>query len=1244
MKPRLHHLALASLLILLQVTANVQSNSLSTIASDQEGDELKKLDTEGNEDLEEWLAANIRTPPSLFRPCPFLCSRSINSTDGAGWFLIPEVASLAKCNETLLLDLVFKSDDVLAVRACTADYGSDHNLQIAYHPDDAKAALCPTPNHDMVKASIRLSEASALTGNGDLFLVQHLESAGRQVFHHLRAQKPSCTNNAVAFGYSQSAVVGVFAGAELHQHGLVTETLDSLLKYAAEKSMSKTTVIQLCREHGLGADYALGIVTTSARNLGFAQEAVKTWANGKCVDTGGEQIWKQVTIRIPSAVKDANMTASPNATATRLGSRSPFLLVPRAECKTATVRDGEGCWAMAQTCGIKQSELIKYNPRPKFCRTLIAGERVCCTSGTLPSSIPASQLDGTCVTMEVKTGDSCGSMASKCGISPNDFMTVNTKKDICSTLVEGQQVCCSRGELPDRRPKPEPDGTCASVKTNPGDSCASIAASHDLTVNDIENFNKKTWGWNGCKVLWLGFRLCVSEGNPPMPEPVSNAVCGPTVPGTKAPAAGTDLSKLNPCPLRACCNVWGQCGLSDDFCIESESETGAPGTSGVKNGCISNCGRSIIRGPRPARKINIAYFEAWNHKRSCLTMDVTQIDTTKYSHIHFAFAEVTRDFDVDISKVQEQFDMFKTMTGVKKIISFGGWDFSTLPDTYNILREAVQPVNRNKFKNNIIAFVNQHGLDGVDLDWEYPGAPDIPDIPADDPQNGLNYYKLLSLVKSELGGSKSVSFAAPSSYWYLKAFPIILMAKSLDYIVFMTYDLHGQWDYGNKWTSSGCPTGNCLRSHVNHTETLDALAMITKAGAPSNKVVVGVASYGRSFQMAEAGCHGPLCKFTGTARISNAAKGRCTDTAGYISNAEIAEIIASDRVNKRWIEAGSNIMIYDDTEWVAYMDDNIKAVRSKVYDFYSFAGTTDWAVDLQEFLDGSVDSDDAGDGEMHIDADYFSNCGGQFFTLDDIETYLNSMPVHCIEQYITEVQVSIMREALKQYENILDKGYDNKFKTYERFVKDQVPLQIDAFMASDRVHRYFECTESRVFTCCTDCTYVFCLENCKGFAGCKSGYQTLDIKCPQEEKKLDMLDVRYIPNATFTLTDDDGFWKEIGEKYGIEKSWVDFGRRRMRTSNGCQFAGKDINKCIDKKSSWWYNYPYAPRDMIKVYNPKEIFGESRDQVSTLVESFETVKDWNCWDHKAIGDAVLQQGCNNQFSLSSIQGREKGERW
>lgn len=42
----------------------------------------------------------------------------------------------------------------------------------------------------------------------------------------------------------------------------------------------------------------------------------------------------------------------------------------------------------------------------------------------------------------------------------------------------------------------------------------------------------------------------------------------------------------------------------------------------------------------------------------------------------------------------------------------------------------------------------------------------------------------------------------------------------------MTYDLHGQWDAGNQWASPGCPTGNCLRSHVNRTETMGALVSV----------------------------------------------------------------------------------------------------------------------------------------------------------------------------------------------------------------------------------------------------------------------------------------------------------------------------------------------------------------------------------------------------------------------------------
>lgn len=145
----------------------------------------------------------------------------------------------------------------------------------------------------------------------------------------------------------------------------------------------------------------------------------------------------------------------------------------------------------------------------------------------------------------------------------------------------------------------------------------------------------------------------------------------------------------------------------------------------------------------------------------------------------------------------------------------------------------------------------------------------------------------LNVLSIFLPGGKTVSFAAPSSFHHLKAHPIDLVALFVDYVVHMTYDLHGQWDYGNEWTSPGCPAGNCLRSHINLTETFTALSLITKAGMPSNKVTVGVTSYGHSFKMAEPGCHGPMCKFTSSKLESNAAPGPCAGQSGYIANAEI---------------------------------------------------------------------------------------------------------------------------------------------------------------------------------------------------------------------------------------------------------------------------------------------------------------------------------------------------------------------
>jgi hypothetical protein len=70
-------------------------------------------------------------------------------------------------------------------------------------------------------------------------------------------------------------------------------------------------------------------------------------------------------------------------------------------------------------------------------------------------------------------------------------------------------------------------------------------------------------------------------------------------------------------------------------------------------------------------------------------------------------------------------------------------------------------------------------------------APDIPNIPPASTADGLNYLIFLITLRVLLPG-KSISIAAPASYWYLKGFRIAEISKVVDYIVYMTYDLHGQ--------------------------------------------------------------------------------------------------------------------------------------------------------------------------------------------------------------------------------------------------------------------------------------------------------------------------------------------------------------------------------------------------------------------------------------------------------------------
>ncbi|PGG99158.1 hypothetical protein GX51_06417 [Blastomyces parvus] len=507
-------------------------------------------------------------------------------------------------------------------------------------------------------------------------------------------------------------------------------------------------------------------------------------------------------------------------------------------------------------------------------------------------------------------------------------------------------------------PEPNEDGTCATHLVQNGDTCDIVAKQYGVTVSEVEEWNNhRTWAWIGCKDMFVGNNICVSKGRVPMPPPQEGAQCGPLVPGTKRPENDSiGLSDLNPCPLKACCNSLGECGIFPRHCGVHRPKRAGPGgkKKEVETTCISNCGYLIRKNSGPPEDFQrIGYYQSDNLERGCLWLQAKDANTDgTYTHIHWRFAEIdTETWKVIIKDPSKQWSDFKALQKVKRIVSFGGWDYSTQPKTYNIIRSAILE-HSDKFVDNLARFIEDEGIDGVDFDWEHPGTSDIlvDGKVIGHESDGVNYLKFLKVLKEKVGSEKSVSIAAPASYRYLKAYPIGKIAAAIDYIAYMTYDLHGQWDYGNTNVFDSCPSGKCLRSHVNLTETEYALSMLTKAGVANNKIFVGEASFGRSFHMASNDCSGPMCEFTGSKTKSDAQPGRCTNSSGLLAYAEIAEIIKRNSSSKVFHDQGSNSdIMLDEGDYVSYMTPVTKETRRKYWESKNFAGTIDWTLDLQSF-------------------------------------------------------------------------------------------------------------------------------------------------------------------------------------------------------------------------------------------------------------------------------------------------------
>ncbi|KAF1993329.1 glycoside hydrolase family 18 protein [Amniculicola lignicola CBS 123094] len=1052
------------------------------------------------------------------RACPVACS--VAGRDPTTWTDLHGVNALKRCTEPVLFDTSIYTDvndpsSPLKLRTCTAS-NKIPKEEVEYSPapftfgtplqrrgNSTNSTVlhgCLPDAHTFTnKTAVNLLRWNADQESAKGAGVNAVLSAAEALKVYLSGQD-DCSLT-IMMARHGDATVGLYVGTEVLTSSATTvvEQFISALQKGGDVSRFAA---QSCSSDKTPSTWTIGMYADFRGNISATQEALRTWAGGKCfLDSDSKDIGDKIDISFVLATGAPNRSNSPEV--------SKRELVARAECTAIQVGDGDGCWSLAQRCGTTQTVFEGYNKATNF----------------------------------------------------------------CTSLKPKQWVCCSKGDLPNMGPKPGADGSCASYTIQPNDICFNIAETYQITVPKIESYNNQTWGWGGCSAIQPGQFICLSKGTPPMPAPLTNALCGPQVVGTKRPTDGTDIKDLNPCPLNVCCNVWGQCGITSDFCVLNPASTKAPGTTMPgKNSCVSSCGMNITNNASPPAQFRmIAYFESWNLDRPCLHMDITNVlEQTQITHIHFAFPSITKDFKVNITGQEDQFEKFKSMTGVKRIVSFGGWAFSTEAPTYNIFREGVTAANRATLATNIAQFILDNKMDGVDFDWEYPAAPDIPGIPAGSIEAGKQYLEFLKLVKRRLA-SKEVAIAAPASYWYLKGFPIKEVSQIVDYIVYMTYDLHGQWDYGNKWSSPGCDSGDCLRSHINITETTDALAMVTKAGVPANKIVVGVASYGRSFHMAQVGCDGPNCKFTGSALESNAMPGRCTNTAGYIANAEIREILADSAGGlgysvKSWHDGPSNsdMLVYNNEEWVAYMSDTTKGTRTTWVRGLNFGGTSDWAIDLnRDYGDDGVGNMDPEDVEMG--GGPVCNQADVYDSLEEISA-ASSLDPTCAQLYSLRVLSKMLYGAMDKYKQV-DDGYDSKFKSYIKYLKKGLPegLRLWVHWLNGEGQAFFDCR----FRGNGDDWTGPCPVPRSVRGGLLIGIWTIDM----------------------TLRDHDGFFKALYKKTGIMEDWIKFGKYEEETQ--CNPA------CMNKLELTVNGLPQL-KDEYTIPNPKDIIQKAMGNSQNLL--------------------------------------------
>jgi len=278
--------------------------------------------------------------------------------------------------------------------------------------------------------------------------------------------------------------------------------------------------------------------------------------------------------------------------------------------------------------------------------------------------------------------------------------------------------------------------------------------------------------------------------------------------------------------------------------------------------------------------------------------------------------------------------------GIKVSIGLGGWNDS-LGDKYS--RLVNNPAARKRFNDNIVQFIEKHGFDGLDLDWEYPKCWQV-NCKAGPDSDRTAFTAWVRELRAEFTPRGLLLSAAvsPSKTVIDWAYDVASLSHDLDWIGVMTYDYFGNWDKNTGHVAPLYAHSKVENSFFNTNFTLNYWMEL---GADASKIIMGIPMYGQSFTLDNPNENGLNAKARGPGTA-----GEFTRQGGFLAYYEICKRIQEGG----WTvvqdsEEAMGPYAYKGNQWTSFDDVSVVRRKAEMVRSMKLGGAMVWALDLDDF-------------------------------------------------------------------------------------------------------------------------------------------------------------------------------------------------------------------------------------------------------------------------------------------------------